>query len=311
LPGCRQIAPQPTFGQDDWVLEAELPSEEPIDTGEYWVSLRHWTFLRPPRPRILVFDNSASQGTAHLSMSSWLAERLGAGVTVLRNRGDHEIDESVRGQVQSRLTAAGLHSAEIRLPEGKSHEEVLKEQAENIYSLLILSRCDDKVKTSDLGLTRLLTRILEEAEVPLFVMNGSFRPVRRILVCTAAGEPGKSDVRMGAWLARRLSTRVVLLHVLTPTSHEPSAQFHLARAASTLRSQDIEVSTEMIRAENAVEGIVEQASRNQSDLVIIGGQGPHSHSLFNAEDVTVRVLKRLQCPVLIVPALEEIPRRRQ
>ena len=36
----------------------------------------------------------------------------------------------------------------------------------------------------------------------------------RILICTAVGEPGKADVRVGGWLARRLGAEVTLLHVL-------------------------------------------------------------------------------------------------
>jgi len=306
LPGCRQLAPRPNFGQEDWILEGELPSDLPFESGEYWVSLRQWSFLAPPRPRLLTFDNKASEGVAHLSMAQWLGSRIEGNVTVLRNRKEHESDEKVRAEVQSRLAEAGLQGATVLLPQGKSSEVLLREQASNTYNFLLLSRPKQEAKLSHLGITRMLTRMLEGAEVPLLIMPAEFRPIRRILVCTAAGEPGKNDVKLGAWVARRTDASVTLLHVLAPHTNDASARRHISNAASTLESLDIPVETKLVESFNRVEAILMETSRGDFDLLVLGGHGPHSSSFFRPEDITLQVLKRVNRPVLVVPAQEEV-----
>ncbi|MFB3902027.1 MAG: ATP-binding cassette domain-containing protein [Acidobacteriota bacterium] len=306
LPGCRQLAPRPNFGQEDWILEGELRSDLPLESLEHWVSLRQWSFLAPPRPRLLVFDNKASEGIEHLRTAAWLASRIDASVTVLRNRKEHESDQKARSEVQTRLTEAGLRGAAVLLPQGKSSEVLIREQAGNIYNFLLLSRPKQEAKLSDLGITRMLTRILEKAEMPLLIVSGPFRPIRRILVCTAAGEPGKNDIKLGAWVARPIGAAVTLLHVLAPHTDNPAARRHISDASSTLASLDIQVETKLLESTSPVEAILNQASSGDFDLLIMGGHGPHSSSFFRPEDVTLQVLKRVNRPVLVVPAQEEV-----
>jgi len=306
LRGWRQLAPPPSFGQEQWILEAELPAETSLEPGEQFVSVRGWTFLNPPRPRLLVFDNRASEGISHLAMGGWLASRLDGSVTVLRNRKDQERDEKVRDEVQRRLTEAGVQAANVLLPEGKSSEVLIREQTAHIYNFLLLTRSKADAKMSHLGIARMLTRILEGAEVPLLITARDFKPIERILVCTAAGEPGKTDVRMAAWLARRVRASVTLLHVLTPNSNDASAREHVANAASTLGSLDVHVDTRLVEAQSPAEAIVREAAQGDWDLLVLGGHGPHAGALFEPEDVTLQVLKQVDCSVLVVPDQEQV-----
>ncbi|RPI17702.1 MAG: universal stress protein, partial [Acidobacteria bacterium] len=201
---------------------------------------------------------------------------------------------------------AELQGATVLLPQGKSSEVLLREQASRIYNFLLLSRPNQEAKLSHLGITRMLTRILEAAEAPLLIASAEFRPIRRILVCTAAGEPGKNDVKLGAWVARRTGASVTLLHVLAPHTNDASARRHISNAASTLESLDITVETKLIGSSNRVEAILQETSRGDFDLLVMGGHGPHSSSFFRPEDVTLQVLRGVNRPVLVVPAQEEV-----
>ena len=57
-------------------------------------------------------------------------------------------------------------------------------------------------------LSRRVVALLERLRNPLLVVKGHARRLRRILVCTAAGEPGKADVSAAGRLARRLGASV-------------------------------------------------------------------------------------------------------
>lgn len=306
LPGCRQLAPRPLFGQEDWILEAETRAESPLKDIDYWVSLKRWVFLTPPKPHILLFDNEASEGTGHLDLARWLSPRVDGNVTILRNRKDHETDEKVRQRLQERLTEAQVAVSDILLPQGKSGEVLVQEQATGAYSFIVLARGKGHPELSHLGITRMLTRVLDGSEAPLLVASKDFRPVKTMLLCTAAGEPGKSDVRLGAWLARRIGARVILLHILTPRANSTTARGHVANAAATIASLDIEVETRLIEDPSPVEAILREAESADVDLVVLGGHGRYSHTLFEPEDVTLQVLRRLDRSALVVPAQEKI-----
>src|SRR4029453_3335570 len=56
--------------------------------------------------------------------------------------------------------------------------------------------------------------LLPSMRIPLLTARGRPKKPESILICTAVGEPGKSDVRAGGWLARRLGATATLLHVL-------------------------------------------------------------------------------------------------
>lgn len=306
LPGCRQLAPRPLFGQEDWILEAELRTESEIQGLNYWVSLNRWVFLTPPRPHILLFDNEASEGIGHLNLAHWLSPRVDGSITILRNRKDHETDEKIRQRVQERLTQAQVAASEILLPQGKGGEVLVREQATGAYSFIVLARGKGHPELSHLGITRMLTQVLDGSEAPLLVASREFRPIQTMLLCTAAGEPGKSDVRLGAWLARRIGARVILLHVLTPGANSATARGHVANAAATIASLDINVETRLIEDPSPLEAILREAETADVDLVVLGGHGRYSRTLFEPEDITLQVLRRLDRSALVVPALEKI-----
>ena len=154
-------------------------------------------------------------------------------------------------------------------------------------------------------LNETVNAVLEMTDVAVLVVKREREALERMLICTAAGEPGKSDVRVGGWLARRLGVPVTLLHV-THGSTTPStlAKGHLQRAAATLRAFDVPAEIRVREAKRAAEGILAEAEGGNHDLIVVGGHGPQSRSAFALDDVTLQVLAGTDKPVLVVPAEE-------
>ena len=318
--GVRQIAPVVPFGEERLLIDASVASENEFNGEELWVGLRSWTILKQPPPRLLVCD-SGKGSTAPLSIAKLLMESLPAAATLLAVAENPEEAERLQSGLKERQEAAGLELAELHVRHGKPAEQIAAEQAGAMYEMLILttrptsnrsrflrrsqktSRLparDSRARTKLLGET--LVKLLEHADIPVLVAKGDRQTLNRVLICTAAGEPGKSDVRVGGRLARMLGAEVTLLFV-TRESEGPDSltRSHLDRASATLRAQDVASQVRVRFAETPLAGILEEAKAGDHDLIVIGSHGPRSRSLFALNDVTLQVLSTADRPVLVVP----------
>jgi sulfate transport system ATP-binding protein len=321
--GLRQIAPNVSFGEEGLLVDASVPSETPLAGEELWVGLRAWTILKQSPPRLLVCD--AGKGpTAPLTVARLLSERLRSSATILAVAEKPEAAERLHASLKERQIAAGLETAELHVRYGNAAEQIATEQAGALYEMLVLttrprskiprffkresksSRLparDSRARTKLLGET--LVRVLEHANIPVLVAKGERNKLERVLICTAAGEPGKSDVRVGGRLARMLGAQVTLLFV-TRESEGPDSltRSHLDRASATLRAHDVISQVRVRFAENPLAGILEEAQEGDHDLIVIGSHGPRSRSrrLFALNDVTLQVVSAADRPVLVVPS---------
>jgi sulfate transport system ATP-binding protein len=309
LERTRQLAPVVPFGEENFLIDAVVSSEEILQTDELWVSLQDWTILKQPSSRLLVCD--VENGLhAPLDIAEFIAERLRASTTVLAIAENPEAGEKLRTVFNTRMQEAEINQADLHIRYGNPAEQLAIEKAESLYEMLILSDKPD-AKTSRLpkpyskskNLSKTLVTLLERIDTPVLVVKGERTSIKRLLICTAAGEPGKSDVKVGGRLARRLGASVTLLYI-TKDSAEPGAlaRSHLEQAARTLRVQDIESNVQIRQAATPVEGILAEAESGDYDLIVLGSHGPRSSSLFRVNDVTMQVLSEIDRPVLVVPA---------
>ena len=124
-----------------------------------------------------------------------------------------------------------------------------------------------------------------------------------MLICTAVGEPGKSDVRIGGWIAGRMGARVTLLHVSRDAAEPPRwIRAHLDQGVATLSGFDVAGAEARVRtAPSPLEGILLEAREGDYDLIVIGGHGPRSRSVIARDDVALQILNSVNRPVLVVP----------
>jgi nucleotide-binding universal stress UspA family protein len=208
-----------------------------------------------------------------------------------------EVAERARVGLRARLP----EEAEPRVRVGVTVEQILAEQAEGFYDFVVLP---PSARGGGSPVDELGPELLEKATTPLLFAVGTPGDLGRVLICTAVGEPGKADVRLGGWLAGRMGAAVTLLHVVR--SEEESARatrVHLDLGVSTLAGLEVTAESRIRKASTAVDGILAEAEEGKYGLVVIGGHGPRSGFRRGREaDVTLQVLRRATRPVLVVPA---------
>jgi sulfate/thiosulfate transport system ATP-binding protein len=314
LEAARQLAPALPFGEEGMLIDATLPSEVELQGSELWVALRGWTILNQPAPRLLVYD--AGQGaTTPLQLTRLLAEKLRASATVLAVADNPERAEGLRTALGERQQSAGLDAAALQIRHGNAVEQIAAEHAEAVYEMLVIRpqprAAGLRARAAHLPMREAraarqlgdaLLTTLERTDVPVLVVKGERTKLERVLICTAAGEPGKSDIGTGGRLARRLNARVSLLFVTRDTDDvNVLTRRHLDQGAATLRAMDVTCEVRVRMAGTPVEGILSEAAAGDYDLIVIGFHGSRSHSFYKFNDIMLQVLEQADRPVLVVP----------
>jgi nucleotide-binding universal stress UspA family protein len=156
--------------------------------------------------------------------------------------------------------------------------------------------------------------IAARSPVPVLLAQGEPRETRRVLLCTAAGEPGKLDVLLGAQLARSFGAGVTLLYVERGESRphgdrvgETTAvrrarawiERHLEQGVRTLRGQGVAAESRIRYGEPLAE-ILSEAAEGNHDLIIVGGHVEHTYFDAPERDLAASLIHRADRPVLVV-----------
>lgn len=309
LGGTRQLGPALPFGEEGFLIDAALSLDHPLNSGQLWVGLNRWTILDPPNRNLLVCDLGEGPATS-LALASFLAERLHASTTALAVAERPEEAERLRAKLGERAQAAGLPDAALKVRFGNAAEQIASEQTGALYDLLVMTSSrrgrtprlpglESRALARQLGKT--LMTVLRHAYVPILIAKGDRNRIERILVCTAAGEPGKSDVREGGRLARRLGASVTLLYVAAGRAQvSAAARAHLDRAAATLKAIDVEPTVRIRTAPRPTDGILAEAREGNHDLIVIGAHGPRTR--LRISDIMLQVLASADQNVMVVPS---------
>src|SRR5262249_35989291 len=188
---------------------------------------------------------------------------------------------------------------------GSEAGQILAESAETVYEMVLMApvvrkRALPDIRTEGLGATVL--KVLRKTDVPVVVVKGERQAISRMLICTAAGEPGKSDVWMGGRLGRRTGTSVSLLDIAGERGEAgPVARSHLENAAATLRSLEVNSEVLIKHAATPAEGVLTEARRGDYDMIVVGIHGPGSRAIFRTDDVMKQIIAGADRPVMVVP----------
>src|SRR5262249_2173288 len=186
-----------------------------------------------------------------------LAEAAGGRGTILTVV-DSAASESTTREKLERLRGLWLErlgDIELRIRQGTPIEEILLEVQESHYDLVILGRHARSHETGLLGLGKTVRHLLERLRIAVLIVQKPRSPLARILTCSAVGEPGKADVRIGGRLASLTGALATVLHVGNPgetPEQRKRAEQHLHAALSTLEAMGV-TSESKIREEPALE----------------------------------------------------------
>jgi sulfate transport system ATP-binding protein len=296
IPGTRQAAPA-VYGEEGLLIDAVLPAEAELGGPEVWVSLRGWHILAPPQPRLLVCDLPDEGSPAPFPLVRALEGPLNAKVCLLGVTDDADGVEPMRAALTGQAVEKGVPDAEPVVRRGAPAEEIVAEQRQSLYDFTLLRFPGGRgVET--------LVDLLESLQTPLLVAQGEPETFRRILICTAVGEPGKADVRVGGWLARRLGATVTLLHVLPAGAAAPApwVSAHLNAGLATLRALEVESHSAIRTARAPVQGILDETREGGYDLVVLGRHARgRTRERAVRYDVTLQILADSPASVLVVP----------
>jgi sulfate transport system ATP-binding protein len=296
LQGTRQLAPPLPFGEEKLLLDALVPALPPLSTAEWWVSLDNWHILAQPNLHVLVHD-SGSGSLSALQIARQLQLAFHGAVMVTAVAATAEQTSTLKTEVQKRLAIVGLEDAALNLRTGDLTPQLIEEQVSNWYDFVLVAADTPEGQFDDH-----LLHLVANSDAPVLLVRGEMTTLNHFLICTAVGEPGKQDVRVGGRLARRLGAKVTLFHALrAEMASNPLIENHLDQAVATLHGLGVEADSLTRTAVTPAEAIVAQAQASACDLIVLGRHGPEPDSFLEQTNIMQQVLLNADRSVLIVP----------
>jgi nucleotide-binding universal stress UspA family protein len=209
--------------------------------------------------------------------------------------------------------------SEVSLQTARGHaaEEILKAAEAGDADLVVVGARGRR------GLTRFLlgstsSRVVQYAPCSVLVVKKASGDLRRMLVCTAGGEPGLRDVRFAVQIAAATEAEMTVLHVMSQIALsmdsdlydlEASAEELVARgtregrhlqAAHELMQQAGVRGDVKVRHGLVLDEIDAEAREGRYDMVVVGAHFARGVSRLLLDDVTSHALEALDTAVLVV-----------
>jgi sulfate transport system ATP-binding protein len=288
LQGVRSLAPPVPFGEDAVLVDAVRSQHQarrfPLAPGDAaWVGLRRIHTIAHPGLGFLAVDDAPETGPRAVAMAIVLARAARSRAVVLRC-GERARDESP--------PPAG-EPVEIRRIQEDALRAVPKE-AERTLPDLVIAGVDGDARAIASAL------LAEGSHHLLLVPRGAPEP-KRLLICSAAGEPGKGGIRFSGRLARHLGASATVMTVVRPDESTTREQVerHLAACVRTLQPLGVTATT-LLREGDPSEAIRAEAVSGRHDLVVTGAPQGDAALRFEGDGPVATLLRDLVAPVLIV-----------
>lgn len=272
--------------------------------------------------RILLCTDGSEHGQAALRYGSMIARAASQPATilgVLEHRDDRELLDRALAQGQEWLS--GAPAPELKVRPGHAAEEILREAEAGAYDLVVVGARGRR------GITRFLMgstseRIARHSSLPVLVVRGWHSKIERILICTAAGEPGLAAVETGGRLAAMVGAEVTVLHVMSQLpatylslrdledlegraddlmAHGSREGVHLKKAVALLDELGVPARAG-VRHGLVVDEIMAEACDQAYDMVVIGTHIAAGWMRFLLEDVTRQLITCIDRAILVAKA---------
>jgi nucleotide-binding universal stress UspA family protein len=270
--------------------------------------------------RILLCTDGSEAGQAALRFGSLIARASAEPATVLgvlEDPQERKLLDWALAQGQKWLEGAPAPELKVRI--GHAAEEILKEAEAGTYDLVVLGARGRR------GLTRFLVgstaeRVARHSPVPVLIVRGWPGKIERVLICTAAGDPGLAAVEEGGRLAALVGAEVTVLHVMSqvPASylqthnledlearaddlmaHGSREGLHLQHALALLGEMGVKARAR-VRHGLVVDEIMDEAcGQGGYDLVVVGTHIAAGWMRFLLEDVTHQLIGCIDRALLV------------
>ncbi|MCF7797571.1 MAG: ATP-binding cassette domain-containing protein [Lentisphaeria bacterium] len=307
LAGVRPLKPVPRYGQPRTRIEV-VETTTGLHHGArfdetLWVGVRDYHILEPSGIKFLVYTGSPERNPAAQELALHLGQLTRGAVTlfsVVSN--DMEMSE-VQAEMEriQNVWQERIPLLTTEVVKGERHEQVYLKTQSGIYDILVA----DPKFTGQHEMKPALQNLLEETLLPVLTVSQSQKGILHILICTAAGEPGKSDVQVGGRLAMRAHAKATVFSVLTSPDDQVETrrvEQHLEQARQSLTGLGIACDTRLGLGEPMAE-IFNQAAKPAYDLVVLGAPLPQAPQRIHWPDVAQRITRELNKPVLLVPMM--------
>jgi ABC-type Fe3+/spermidine/putrescine transport system ATPase subunit/nucleotide-binding universal stress UspA family protein len=300
LPVTRQVQPIVPFGENAMLIDFAIPADQAPVGDRVWVGFRSCHVIEEIHPQVLVLDDPDAP-RATLEVARVLTERIRGRATILAVASGAEGAEVVRAEARARAEAAGFpKTIDPRIRFGNAFDQLRVEQAEQVYDYTVIWGSTG-LEQNQSRISRRVVEMLDHLRNPLLVVKGERTSMRKILIGSAAGEPGKADVSAAGRLARRIGAAVVLVHVTREGAQAPdAARDHLQRAERALIALDVPVEVEIRQAPSPARGILDVAKTAECDLVVIGQHQPGARWRARRDDVSLQVCAAADRSVLVL-----------
>lgn len=277
---------------------------------QVWVGINNFHILPRIPIRLLVGIDEHANAEELLGYSEMLARATSGPVTVVAAAEDKADAEQLAAYAREVLTAH-VPGVEVHARAGRAVDEILRAAAGGVFEMLVVGEPRKPSPRQDAAFRELARR----TSLPTLIVKGPHASIRRILFCTAGGEPGKRDIIFGGRLARRAGAATTLLYVEAPTGpagggvlpaagkltrpKQPWITSHLEEGALTLRNQGIQVEVKE-RQGQVVEEILKEVTEGEHDLIVVGRHLDGMATRYGGNDLATEIVQRAGRPVLVV-----------
>ena len=302
LGGVRSLVPAHSYGElriTIRALQRSASNDADFVVGEHvQVGISDYHLLPPAGLKVLGVLSSREPEPAALDYALGMANSCLGELTVLGISELSPPDAAVTTRLALFRSRGEDPIPRTSLRTGKIDEMLVLEAQAGAYELVVLATPPVVELAAD-GPDEVLPTLIEQVGVPILLTRGSVCQLRRILICTGGGEPGKADIRFGSRLARLSGAHVTIFHarkVGLSSEDEARVRRHIEQAALLLESLGVHGDTK-VGAAPAVNAILDEAARGEYDLIVIGAPSRDA----GARDLSSEVINRAVQPVVVVP----------
>ncbi|MFH1852253.1 MAG: ATP-binding cassette domain-containing protein [Candidatus Neomarinimicrobiota bacterium] len=300
LKGIRSLAPHSSFGLVGTKIEAVMTTAAAAGTfavgDRVWVGLREFHVLEPGGLKLLVCGDATASG---LSGATWGREILRVAdlpATILNGTdgGRSGPLDTILGELQGR--------PRIRVQNDALTIETLTLEARTGYYDLVVIGIAAGAALGRFNIIELVNGI----GLPCLFIPDIPPRIGPMLIATAAGEPGKSDVRFAGRLARRLGVGCTVFHARRPDVDEQE-QRRIDRYLDNSRIllDGLGVPAEvLVRSGEVTEAISRELTRGDYGILALGAPFTPAGLIKKSTNFVKHLLKITNLPVLIVPMRE-------